>query len=63
MHYLPDNALGKAIPYGVYDITANAGWGERGSGPRHSALRRADAAAVVAGDGRGGLPRGRVGCW
>ena len=26
VHYLPDNALEKAIPYGVYDITANAGW-------------------------------------
>ena len=23
---LPDDSLGKAVPYGVYDITANAGW-------------------------------------
>ncbi|MGO9083003.1 MAG: ISAzo13 family transposase [Streptosporangiaceae bacterium] len=25
-HDFPDEELGKAIPYGVYDITANAGW-------------------------------------
>ena len=26
MHDCPDPALGKAIPYGVYDLVANAGW-------------------------------------
>jgi hypothetical protein len=25
-HDFPQDALGKAIPYGVYDVTANAGW-------------------------------------
>jgi len=25
-HDFPDTALGKAIPYGIYDLTANAGW-------------------------------------
>jgi Rhodopirellula transposase DDE domain len=25
-HDFPDEQLGKAIPYGVYDLTANAGW-------------------------------------
>ena len=25
-HDFPDRALGKAIPYGVYDLAANAGW-------------------------------------
>jgi hypothetical protein len=25
-HDFPDQELGKAIPYGVYDVTANAGW-------------------------------------
>ena len=25
-HDFPDDSLGKAVPYGVYDITANAGW-------------------------------------
>jgi len=26
VHDFPDPELGKAIPYGVYDVTANAGW-------------------------------------
>jgi hypothetical protein len=26
VHDFPDDALGKAIPYGVYDLGANAGW-------------------------------------
>jgi hypothetical protein len=26
VHDFPDPKLGKAIPYGVYDVTANAGW-------------------------------------
>jgi len=26
VHDFPDPQLGKAIPYGVYDVTANAGW-------------------------------------
>jgi hypothetical protein len=26
VHDFPDKELGKAIPYGVYDISANAGW-------------------------------------
>ena len=26
VHDFPDPELGKAIPYGVYDLTANAGW-------------------------------------
>ena len=25
-HDFPDESLGKAIPYGVYDMAANAGW-------------------------------------
>jgi len=25
-HDFPDDSLGKAVPYGVYDISANAGW-------------------------------------
>jgi len=31
-HDFPDQELGKAIPYGVYDITANAGWVSVGTG-------------------------------
>jgi len=26
VHDFPDRTVGKAIPYGVYDVTANAGW-------------------------------------
>ncbi len=26
VHDFPDPALGKAIPYGIYDVTANTGW-------------------------------------
>ena len=26
VHDFPDKALGKAIPYGVYDLTRDAGW-------------------------------------
>jgi transposase len=30
-HDFPDPGLGKAIPYGVYDVTANAGWVNAGT--------------------------------
>jgi len=26
VHDFPDNELGKAIPYGIYDVSANTGW-------------------------------------
>jgi DDE family transposase len=26
MHDFPDQRLGKAIPYGIYDLGANTGW-------------------------------------
>ena len=26
VHDFPDKELGKAIPYGIYDVTANTGW-------------------------------------
>jgi hypothetical protein len=31
-HDFPGDSLGKAIPYGVYDVTANAGWVNVGTG-------------------------------
>ena len=31
VHDFPDKELGKAIPYGVYDLGANAGWVSVGS--------------------------------
>ena len=27
VHDFEDKELGKVVPYGVYDVTANAGWG------------------------------------
>ncbi len=30
-HDFPDDSLGKAVPYGVYDLTANAGWVSAGT--------------------------------
>jgi hypothetical protein len=30
-HDFPDQELGKAIPYGVYDVAANAGWVNAGT--------------------------------
>ena len=32
-HDFPDKDLGKAIPYGVYDIGANSGWVSVGDRP------------------------------
>src|SRR4029450_6651761 len=35
----PDPTLGKAIPYGVYDLGANSGWGGVGAAHEHQACR------------------------
>ena len=40
--------LGKAVPYGVYDVTDNAGWINLGIEPRHRRLRRREHPALVA---------------
>jgi Rhodopirellula transposase DDE domain len=55
----PDRELGKAIPYGVYDLAANAGWVNVGTGHDTAAfavesIRRWQNAA-----GRGGYPAAR----
>ena len=47
--------LGKAIPYGVYDLSGGRRLGERGGRPRHGVVRRGDAAALVAEHGKRGL--------
>jgi hypothetical protein len=31
VHDFPEDGLGKAVPYGIYDITANAGWVNAGT--------------------------------
>ena len=37
VHDFMDKGLGKAIPYGVYDVTGNQGWVSVGRRPRHRA--------------------------
>ena len=62
VHDFIDKDLGKAIPYGVYDLTANTGLGQRGRRSRHGRVRRRDAPAMVAADGQPGLPAGEASC-
>ena len=59
VHDFVDPELGKAIPYGVYDMTANAGWVSVGVA-RHGRVCGGDGAAVVAADGSSCLPPGRT---
>ena len=39
VHDFLDKELGKAIPYGVYDVTANTGWGQCRDRRRHRGVR------------------------
>ena len=39
MHDFPDKELGKAIPYGVYDVTGNEGWVSVGTDHDTGSLR------------------------
>ena len=48
VHDFIDPDLGKAIPYGVYDLAADTGWGQRGHRPRHRRVRRRDHPPLVA---------------
>jgi hypothetical protein len=57
-HDFLDTAMGKAIPYGVYDIGGNSAWVSVGGGPRHARLRRQQHCHLVAEDGPGALSRG-----
>ena len=47
MHDFMDQQLGKAIPYGVYDLGANTGWVTRRGRPRDLPVRGQHAALVV----------------
>ena len=62
VHDFLDKELGKAIPYGVYDLTAEPGLGQRGHRSRHGRVRRGDDPPLVAADGRRGLSRGEASC-
>jgi Rhodopirellula transposase DDE domain len=58
LHDFPDPTLGKAIPYGVYDVGANRGWVGGRDRPRHRGVRGPDAAALVAAGRQSQLPAG-----
>ena len=58
VHDFIDKELGKAIPYGVYDLTANAGLGQRGRRSRHGRVRRRRRSGGGGTDGAPGLPGG-----
>ena len=51
-------ALGRAVPYGVYDVAANRGWVSVGMDHDTAEFAVGDAAALVASDGPGMLPSG-----
>ena len=47
VHDFPDKQLGKAIPYGIYDVSANTGWVTVGTDHDTSAFRRRDPTQLV----------------
>ena len=67
VHDFPDKKLGKAAPYGVYDVAHNIGWVnvcrfrdhcKCRHQPRHGCFRRGEYPALVAAFGTGTLSRG-----
>ena len=60
VHDFIDKDLGKAIPYGVYDMTANKGWVSVGDRPRHRRVRRRDASGAGGGRWAAGSTRRRT---
>ena len=55
----PTRTWARSIPYGVYDLAAQRGVGERGDRSRHGRVRRGVDPAVVAPDGQPALPAAR----
>ena len=60
VHDFIDRELGKAIPYGVYDVTRDSGWVSVGEDHDTPAFAVGDAAEVVAPDGQGGVSGGQA---
>ncbi len=58
-HDFPDRDLGKAIPYGVYDLAANAGWVSIGTDHDTAAFAVESIRRWWNGAGRDGYPRAR----
>ncbi len=63
VHDFPDPKVGKAIPYGTYDVAANTGWlcpSARTTSPPPSPLPRYDAGGPRSARSP---TRQRIGCW
>jgi transposase len=58
-HDFPDRELGKAIPYGVYDLAANAGWVNVGTGHDTAAFAVESIRRWWNAAGRGDYPQAR----
>ncbi|SED27120.1 Rhodopirellula transposase DDE domain-containing protein [Streptomyces misionensis] len=60
-HVFPDRVLGRAVPYGIYDVAANTGWVNVGTD--HAPPRSPSSRSAVGGTEPGG-PRTRrpAGC-
>jgi len=57
VHDFADEEPGKAVPCGICDLTANAGWGQRRHRPRHRRVRRRLDPVLVARARPGRQPR------
>ena len=57
-----DKELGKAIPYGIYDVSANTGWVSVGTDHDTSAFAVADPTILVGHHRQGPLPATPTGC-
>ena len=58
-HHFPDDSLGKAIPYGVYDITGNTGWVSVGTDHDTAAFAVESIRRWWKASGRGDYPAAR----
>ena len=60
VHDFPDDAVGKAVPYGIYDITANAGWVNVGTDHDTAAFAVESVRRWWKAARPGGVPAGRA---
>ena len=56
VHDFADEELGKAVPYGIYDLTANTGWVNVGTDHDTGAFAVASIRSWWNGPGQAGLP-------
>ena len=62
VHDFPDKELGKAIPYGIYDVAANTGWVSVGADHDTAAFAVRDAPPLVGHRRPAPLPATPTGC-